>query len=117
MWPRHQPQSSAESDSFDPPVAGEHKDSAWQRPVQALLGPAEAALETTQETVQAVASLWPDLNGGQQRIVAAFLCQRSLSTVAAAALVESQRESLRAGALRRSEDLADVADAETGMGV
>lgn len=52
-----------------------------------------------------VPSLWNDLTDGQQHIASAILSHLALSPAAGAAMVDLQRERLRAGAMRRSDDI------------
>lgn len=101
MWPRYQPQSPLADHPCDPPLGGEVSDGVWQRPVRALVGLAEMDAES----LRLVATAWPELNDGQQRIVTAILSQRKITPAIAGALVDQQRAALRDGALRRSDDI------------
>lgn len=74
---------------------------AWKRPLCALTGGEASGAGFP----LSAPSLWTDLTQGQQRVAAAILSHLALSPAAGAAMVDLQRERLRVGALRRSEDI------------
>jgi hypothetical protein len=105
MWPWYPPQSSTEAASSGLAPGAKDADVAWRRPLCALTGNAVPG-PGFPPPVQAV---WGDLSEGQQHLAAAILSHLSLSPAAGAAMVDLQRERLRAGALRRSDDIETLA--------
>lgn len=85
-----------------PPAEAVDADS-WQRPVAALGKPDEPG------TGPLIDDAWlGDLTAGQQRIVAAVFRHIGCDATSAMATVEEQRTRLRAGGLRRSDDIETV---------